>query len=65
MEVFDSSGQTMEIGVGPASGEARLFIVTPGGNGAVPVSIPKSARVAVRAISGTASSGELSINYYQ
>jgi hypothetical protein len=62
--VFDSSGQTMELGVGPAASEARVSIIVPGGNGDIPLAIPASSRVSVRAISATASVGEIDINLY-
>lgn len=60
--LFDSSGQTLELGVGKAGGEARVLIIPPGGiDGQVPLHIPSGSRVAVRAISATASVGELDI----
>ena len=64
IEIFDSSGQTMELGLGPAASEVRACIITPGGNGQVPLTIASGTRVSVRAISGTASVGELDINFY-
>jgi len=64
MEIFDSSGQTMEIGTGAAASETRLVIVFPGGNGQIPVNIPAGTRVSVRAVSASASVGELDINFY-
>lgn len=64
IEIFDSSGQTLEIGTGAVASETRLIILTPGGNGQVPVTIASGTRVSIRAISATASSGELDINFY-
>lgn len=64
IEVFDSSGQTLEIGTGGSGSEVRLIIVFPGGNGRVPVSIPISTRISIRAISATANAGESDINFY-
>jgi len=63
-DIFDSSGQTLEIGIGAAASEARLIILFPGGNGRVPVNIAAATRISVRAISATANVGELNINFY-
>ena len=64
IDIFDSSGATLELGTGAAASETRLIIITPGGNGKLNVAIPASTRVSVRAISGTASVGELDINFF-
>lgn len=64
IEIFDSSGQTLELGTGAAASEARLILVFPGGNGRVPVSIASGTRLSIRAVSGTASVGELGLNLY-
>jgi hypothetical protein len=64
IEIFDSSGQTLEIGTGAAASEARLFIVMPGGNGRIPVRIASGTRISIRAVSGTANVGEICINLY-
>jgi len=64
LEIFDSSGQTLEIGTGAAASEARLILLFPGGNGRVCVRIPATTRVSVRAVSALASVGELNINFY-
>lgn len=64
VEIFDSSGQTMELGVGGVGSEVRQIIIFPGGNGRVPLKIASGSRVSIRAISGTASGGENDINFY-
>jgi hypothetical protein len=64
IEIFDSSGSTLELGTGAAAAEARLLLVTPGGNGRVPVAIAAGTRVSIRAVSGTASAGEICLNCY-
>jgi hypothetical protein len=64
IDIFDSSGQTLELGTGAAASETRLLIITPGGNSRLPVAIAAGTRVSVRAISGTASVGELDINFF-
>lgn len=63
IEIFDSSGQTMELGIGGAGVEARTLIIMKGGNGKIPLYLPSGARISVRAISGTASTGEICINF--
>lgn len=53
--VFDSSGVSVEIGVGAAASEARVLVVPPGGlNGFIPLRIPAGSRVSIKAISTTA-----------
>lgn len=64
LEIFDSSGQTLELGTGAAASETRLILVVPGGNGRVPVAIASGARLSIRAVSATANVGELSMNIY-
>lgn len=63
LTIFDSSGQTMELGVGAVASEVRVLIIPPGGlNGFIPLRIAAGSRVSVRAISATASVGELDLN---
>lgn len=64
LEIFDSSGETLELGTGAAAAETRLILVVPGGNGRVPVAIAAATRLSIRAVSATASVGELDINIY-
>jgi hypothetical protein len=64
VEIFDSSGQTLELGVGAPGSEVRQILIFPGGNGVVPLTIASGARVSVRAVSATANEGEISINFY-
>lgn len=60
--LFDSSGQTLELGVGAAAAESRVLIIPPGGlDGFIPLAIASGARVSVRAISATASAGEIDL----
>lgn len=60
--LFDSSGQTLELGTGAAASETRKLIIPPGGfAGTIPLAIPAGTRVSVRAISATASTGEINI----
>lgn len=60
--LFDSCGETLELGTGAALSEARKLIIPPGGiDGVVPLAIAAGTRVAVRAVSGNCTSGELDI----
>jgi hypothetical protein len=60
--LFDSSGQTLELGVGAAASEARVLLIPPGGlNGFIPLKIASGARVSVRAVSANATEGELNL----
>lgn len=60
--LFDSSGSTLELGTGGVGVETRKLIIPPGGiDGALPFTIPTATRVSIRAISGTASTGEIDL----
>lgn len=60
--LFDSSGRTLELGTGAAASETRVLIIPPGGlDGCIPLAIASGSRVSVRAVSATASSGELDL----
>lgn len=64
--LFDSSGQTLELGTGAAASETRKLIIPPGGiDGPVNIAIPAGTRISVRAVSGTASTGELTLTGFQ
>ncbi len=63
VEIFDSSGQTLQFGFGPAGSEVSQIYIYPGGNGKVPMDIPKNTQISVKAISGNATSGELDFNF--
>jgi hypothetical protein len=64
LEIFDSSGQTLVLAVGAAASEVDQVIIIPGGNGRIPLAIASGARVSVKALSASASTGELDINFY-
>jgi hypothetical protein len=64
IEIFDSSGETLELGIGAEGSEVVKSYVIPGGNGRIPLQIPVLSRLAIRAVSATANSGELIINMY-
>ncbi len=62
LNIFDSSGQTLQLGFGVVGFEQQIIIIPPGGT-EVKVGISAGDRVVIRAISGTASAGEDDINY--
>lgn len=64
IEIFDSSGQTLVLATGGAGSESDQVYIFPGGNGRVPLAIATSTRVAIKAVSATASVGEISVNFY-
>lgn len=64
VEIFDSSGQTLVIAVGGAGSEVDQAYIVPGGNGRIPLAIATSSRVSIKAISATANSGEIDVNFY-
>lgn len=64
VEIFDSSGQTLLLATGGAGAESDKVYIFPGGNGRIPLAIAASTRISVKAVSATASVGELTINFY-
>lgn len=60
--VFDSSGQTLVLAIGAAASEVDQFLIIPGGNGSVPLAIPAGSRISVKAVSASATVGELDLN---
>lgn len=54
IQLFDSSGQTLELGTGAAASETRVLIIPPGGlDACVPLAIAASTRISIRALSAT------------
>lgn len=64
IEIFDGSGQVMELGIGAGGAEVRKILIMPGGNGKIPIDIPIGTRVSIRAVSADATSGFLAINWF-
>lgn len=65
-DIFDSSGQTLEIGVGASTAEQRVLIIPPGGNnGPMPVLFNAGDRISIRSLTGTANAGEIDLNIWQ
>ena len=63
--IFDSCGQTMQLGFGAAGSEVQNLIIPPGGGG-FPLNIPAGTRISLRAISATcnAASTEFDMNLF-
>lgn len=59
MYIFDSSGKTLMLGEGASGFETNLMLIVPGGNGHVLQNISAGKRISIKAVSGTASAGEL------
>lgn len=64
IEIFDSSGQTLVLALGPAGSEKDLMFIMPGGNGRIQCKLDLGLRLSVKAISANATSGELTINLW-
>jgi hypothetical protein len=64
-EIFNSSGETLFLAIGAASGEIDTLYILPGGNDRGSLVLPKDARLSVKAVSANATSGELTINLYR
>lgn len=62
--IFDSSGQTLKLGLGASGQEQQVLIIPPGG-GCFPLAIPPNDRLSIKAITATASSGEIDLNFFQ
>ena len=61
--VFDSSGQTLLLGVGQSGSEVAQILIPPGG-GTFPLGITAGSRVSIKALSANATTGENDINYF-
>lgn len=62
LTIFDSCGQTLELGTGGGGAETRRLIIPPGGiDGQLQLAIPAGTRVSIRAVSGNCTSGEIDI----
>lgn len=59
----DQSGQVMVIAVGGSGSEVDKFYIPVGGSGVIDLAIPSGSRVSVKAVTGTASSGDLTMTF--
>lgn len=60
--IFDSSGQTLLLGVGP-SGSITQILIPPGGLDG-PLNVSQGQSISVKAVSATANTGEIDINLF-
>lgn len=60
--ITDQSGEVMELGTGAAASETRVFLIARGFSGCIPLTIASGTRIAVKAVSATASTGDLVIS---
>jgi hypothetical protein len=61
LQIFDSSGQTMKLATGAGGAEVDILYIPPGGID-IDYEIPAGTRLALKAISANATSGEIDIN---
>ena len=60
--ITDQSGQIMELGSGAAASETRIFLIARGFSGCIPLTVASGTRLSLRAVSGTASTGDFVIS---
>ena len=60
LTLFDSCGETLELGTGAAAAETRTLLIPPGGiDGQFQLTIPSGSRISIRAVSGDCTVGEI------
>ena len=64
VEVYNQSASSIYFATGGAGAEVDQFIIPPGGNGLLPITIAASTRISVKAVDATANSGSLIVNYW-
>ena len=64
VQIFDSSGQIMQLGYGAPGSEAAFMLIPPGGNGVIDLYIPENTRVSLRANGASATSGVFIMNIF-
>ncbi len=63
VQIMDTSGQTLKLAIGAALSEVDKFIIPPGGTFPIKFRIASGSRISIRAISGTASTGEVDVQF--
>lgn len=63
--IFDGSGEVMELGTGAPGEEQHLMYINPGGQGFLDVTLFFRTRLVIRAVSASASKGELVLNFFK
>lgn len=64
LEIFDSSGETLELAYGPSGSETMALQIVPGGNEYRDCLLNMGMRISIKALSNDASVGELTINAF-
>lgn len=66
VQIFDSSGQLLQLALGAAGHEVLVpWVIMPGGQGdMIPMVGAVGQRLSIKAVSGTANSGEIDLNLY-
>lgn len=65
MQIYESSGQIVQMSVGGASGsEVGVYYIMPNTVATIPFHINKGQRLAIRAVDADASVGDLIINFF-
>jgi hypothetical protein len=60
--VFSSCAETLELGVGAAASESRVFLIPPGGiDGIVNLAIASGSRLSLRGVSGNCTTGQITL----
>jgi hypothetical protein len=63
IELFDSSGSALELGIGPSGSEVRVALIPPGGFAVTQkLRFDQGQRLAIRAVDANATTGQLIIN---
>jgi len=65
VEIFDSGGETMRLGVGAVGQEQQYILITPGGNGKLPLFLAVETRLTLQPYVTAPTEGEIVINFYQ
>lgn len=64
IEIYNGTGQPLIFATGAAASESEKIYVFPGGNGRVPLAITAATRTALKAVSTSATTGEVYVNFY-
>lgn len=64
VEVYNQSSSSIYFATGAAASEVNQFIIPPGGNGMVPITIASATRISVKAVDANATAGSLIVNFW-
>jgi hypothetical protein len=64
VNIFDSSGYTIYLAFGAAASEVNKIMICPGGPGQIPLSIPANTRLSLKAVSTSATAGEIVVSFF-